>query len=182
MGVGDGGCERDARRRRDPAIWHVGVGVSLVRRDPRSGWGMTEPFQKGCSSISAVEAVAHAPPLGPGHKGSPGRRCVGFRFAARSPIGPGMTDILGAISEGGCSCGRIRATRTPPSGDHKGSPLHGTGRGGAMVNRGLRRIRATRTPPSGDHKGSPLHGTRRRGPRGSTPLTLDARARREPSR
>ena len=49
-------------------------------------------------------------------------------------------------------------------------------------NRGLRRSRATRTPPSGDHKGSPLHGTRRRGPRGSTPLTLDARARRGPSR
>ena len=115
---------------------------------------------------------------------------------------------------------RILATRTLPSGDHKGSPLHGTRRGGAWEpraapyprhphaaiglttrdrpcmapagvgspwDRGLLSVLPpkrvpTRTPPSGDHKGSPLHGTRRRGPRGSTPLTLDARARRGPSR
>ena len=62
---------------------------------------MTEGGPFGKMGVGRCRALRRFPCPAPGPRPSPGRRCVGFRFAARSPIGVG-DDGRGAISEGGC--------------------------------------------------------------------------------
>ena len=105
MGVG-----RYRALRRFPRHPHTAIGrpQGIAPTWHRSGWGMGT---EGCA-VSASPAHRH--------------RATTRDRPYMAPVGVGY---------GNRGLRRIRATRTPPSGDHKGSPLHGTGRGGASEPR-----------------------------------------------
>ena len=74
---------------------------------------MTEGGPFGKMGVGRCRALRRLPCPAPGPRPSPGRRCVGFRFAARSPIGVG-DDGRGAIWEGGCwSMSGVEAVSVP---------------------------------------------------------------------